>query len=93
MPKNRNLEKLISNVFTHRTEKGDTFEGLGIYDPVAGEWLQTPAESASARAEQEAIRAEKAVIARKEAEARAEKAEAEAAQLREALAHLQADRE
>ncbi len=96
-------------------------EGLGIYDPVAGEWLQTPAESASARAEREAIRAERqtaraereairaerqtaraeqeatraeqAVIAREEAETRAEKAEAEAAQLREALASLQADRE
>ena len=27
-------------------------EGLGIYDPIAGEWLQTPAEAAEARAEQ-----------------------------------------
>ena len=89
-------------------------EGLGIYDPVAGEWLQTRAESASARAEREATRAEsasaraereatraeqetaraeQAVIAREQAEARAEQAEAEAAQLREALARLQAERE
>ena len=49
-------------------------EGLGIYDPVAGSWLQTPAESATNRAET--------------AEARAEKAEAEVAQLREELARL-----
>ena len=32
--------------------------GLGIYDPVEDEWLQTPAESASARADREATRAE-----------------------------------
>ena len=44
-------------------------EGLGLYDPVAEVWLQTPAESAEARAEQEAERAETA-------EARAETAEA-----------------
>ena len=54
-------------------------EGLGIYDPVAGSWLQTPAESASARAEQEAAarreaeaRAEQEAVARREAEARVE---------------------
>ncbi len=51
-------------------------EGLGIYDPVAREWLQTPAESATVRAET--------------AETRAEQAEAEAAELREQLARLQA---
>ena len=32
--------------------------GLGIYDPVEDEWLQTPAESALARADREATRAE-----------------------------------
>ena len=81
-------------------------DGLGIYDPVAGEWLQTPAESASARAErettraerettraeQETIRAEQEAIAREEAETRAEKAETEAAQLREEIARLKAHR-
>ncbi len=50
-------------------------EDLGIYDPVAGAWLQTPAESAEARAEQEA--------------ARAEQLETEVAQLREQLQRLQ----
>ena len=49
---------------------------LGIYDPVAGQWLQTLAEAAKARAET--------------AETRAEQAEAEAAQLREELARLRA---
>ncbi|MYB65018.1 Uma2 family endonuclease [Candidatus Poribacteria bacterium] len=57
-------------------------EGLGLYDPVAEAWLQTPTESAEARAEQEAARAENA-------EARAEAAETEAAQLREQLERLQ----
>ena len=51
-------------------------EGLGIYDPVARKWLQTPAEAAETRAEQEA-------------NAR-QKAEAEVAELREQLARLQA---
>ncbi|MDE0315491.1 MAG: Uma2 family endonuclease [Candidatus Poribacteria bacterium] len=78
--------------------------GLGIYDPAADEWLQTPAESALSLAEQEAIRAETAEAraetaeARAEqettraetAEARAEQAEADAAKLREQLARLQA---
>jgi Uma2 family endonuclease len=58
-------------------------EGLGIYDPVAREWLQTPAEIAEARAEQE-------IIARQSAEARAEQAETAATELREQLARLQA---
>ena len=49
---------------------------IGIYDPVLGTWLQTPAEAAEARAEN--------------AETRAENAEAEAAELREQLARLQA---
>ncbi|MDE0085155.1 MAG: Uma2 family endonuclease [Candidatus Poribacteria bacterium] len=77
--------------------------GLGIYDPAANDWLQTPAESALSLAEQEAIRAETAEAraetaeARAEqettraetAEARAEQAEADAAKLREQLARLQ----
>jgi Uma2 family endonuclease len=63
-------------------------EGLGIYDPVAAAWLQTPAEVEAARAEQEAARAEREVIARQQATARAEQAEAEASQLREQLARL-----
>ena len=50
--------------------------GIGIYDPVANDWVRT-------RAEVEAIRADNA-------EARAEAAEAENAQLREELARLQA---
>ena len=49
--------------------------GLGIYDPVAGAWLQTPTESAEARAET--------------AEARVETAETEVTQLREQLQRLQ----
>ena len=78
--------------------------GLGIYDPIADEWLQTPAESAlslakqeatraetaEARAEQETTRAETAEARAETAEARAKQAEVEAAQLREQLARLQA---
>ena len=56
-------------------------DGLGIYAPDAGEWLQTPADAATARAEQAETRVQH------EAEAR-QKAEAEAAQLREELARL-----
>ena len=58
-------------------------DGLGIYDPDAMEWLQTPTEAATARAEQEKMRAE-------QAETRIEQAEAEVAQLREELARLKA---
>lgn len=54
---------------------------FGIYDTVAGEWLQTAAEAAETRARQEASRAENA-------EARAENAEAEVAQLRQELDRL-----
>ncbi len=50
-------------------------EGLGIYDPVAGAWLQTPTESAEARAET--------------AETRVEQLETEVAQLREQVERLQ----
>ena len=65
-------------------------EGLGIYDPVRSEWLQTPAESATVRAETAETRAETAETRAETAETRAEKAEAEAAELREQLARLQA---
>lgn len=79
-------------------------EGLGIYDPVAREWLQTPAESAAASAEIAEARAEREAIARQQEAARAEreaaraeqasegqkKAEAEATQLREEIARLKA---
>ena len=64
--------------------------GLGIYDPVAGAWLQTPAESASARADQEATRADQeATRADQEAAAR-QRAESELAELREELEGLKA---
>ena len=65
-------------------------EGLGIYDPVAKEWLQTPAASATMRAENAETRAEAAETrAEQEAIAR-QRAEAEAAELREQIARLQA---
>ena len=77
--------------------------GLGLYDPVAEAWLQTPAESAearaeiaearaeqeAARAEQEAARAEQEAARAEQEAARAETAEAEVAQLREQLERLQ----
>ena len=79
-------------------------EGLGLYDSVASEWLQTPAESATVRAETAEARIEtaearaetaearvaKEAIARQQEAARAETAEAEATRLREELARLQA---
>ena len=72
-------------------------EGLGIYDPVANEWVQTRAEAeatradtAEARAAQEVTRADTAEAhAAQEATARQE-AEAEAEKLREQIARLQA---
>ena len=71
--------------------------GLGIYDPVAGAWLQTPAESASARADREATRAELQTIRADMAETRADqeaaarqRAEAELAELREEIERLKA---
>ena len=64
--------------------------GLGLYDPGAGAWLQTPAESAvrraelaETRAEQEALRADLEALAR-------QKAEAEVAELREEIERLKA---
>ncbi len=66
---------------------------IAIYDPIAGEWVQTRAE----RTEIAEARAEQETIARQNAEARAEQetiarqnAEAEATQLREELARLKA---
>ncbi len=58
--------------------------GLGLYDPVAGAWLQTPAESAEARAEQEAARAEQEAARAEQEAARAEQeaARAETAETR-----------
>jgi len=78
--------------------------GLGIYDPVAGAWLQTPAESAIARADREATRAELQTIRADMAESRADeeaaradeeaaarqRAEAELAELREEIKRLKA---
>ena len=78
--------------------------GLGIYDPGAGEWVQTPAESAvrraelaETRAEQEALRANLAALRADDAETRAEQetiarqeAEAEIARLQEEIERLKA---
>ncbi|MDE0316012.1 MAG: Uma2 family endonuclease [Candidatus Poribacteria bacterium] len=50
-------------------------DGLGVYAPGAGEWLQTPAEAATARAEQAETRAEAATARAEQAETRAEQAE------------------
>ena len=61
---------------------------LGVYDPVAEQWLQTPAEQHTARAEDAEARAED-VEARAAQEALArQKAEAELERLREQLARL-----
>ena len=63
---------------------------LAVYDPVGAEWLQTPSETAEARAEQEATRAETAEAhAEREAIAR-QQAEEEVKRLREQLARAQA---
>ena len=77
---------------------------LAVYDPVAAQWLQTPAEQHAARAENAEARAENAEARAENAETRAEnvearaaeetlarqKAEAEVERLREQLARLQA---
>ncbi len=77
-------------------------DGLGVYDPGAGKWLQTPADKATERAEQAETRAEQAETRAEQAETRAEqaetlvqheaqarqKAEAEILQLQEELARL-----
>ena len=96
------LRSSALNLDFHVSDEGDM--GLGIYDPIAAAWLQTPAESALAyaesalaRAEQETARAQTAetraeqeTVARQQETTRAENAEAEAARLREELARLQA---
>ncbi len=70
---------------------------IGIYDPVTGDWVQTRAEAAEARATQEAAARQEEATRAEAAEARAtqeanarQQAEAEVAQLREQLARLQA---
>ena len=65
---------------------------IGIYDPVAGEWLQTQAAREAARAETAETQAAREAARAETAETRAEKAEAEVARLREALARSQAPR-
>ena len=78
---------------------------LGIYDPIGGEWLQTPAETAEAYAEEQATRAETAEAHAEEQATRAETAEAHAEEQatraetaeahaeREAIARQQAEEE
>ncbi len=56
---------------------------LGFYDKVSAKWLETPADTAAARADQEAARADQETEIRK-------LAEAEAARLREELERLKA---
>ncbi len=56
---------------------------LGFYDTVSSKWLETPADTAAARADQEAARADQEAEMRKQAEA-------EAARLREELERLKA---
>ena len=55
-------------------------EGLGIYDPVANEWVRTRAEAAEARTAQEVTRAETAEARAAQETTRAETAEARTAQ-------------
>ena len=71
---------------------------LRVYEPVRGEWLQTPAEAHAARAEREAIARQQQMTRAENAAARAEKetiarqkAEAEVERLREQLTRLQAN--
>ena len=56
---------------------------LAVYDPVEGQWLETPVEAAERRAETAEIRAEQEAIAR-------QKAEEELKRLQEQLARSQA---
>ena len=79
------VDDLDADLYTSALNSGFPADvaGLGIYDPVGGAWLQTPAESALALAELEAI-------ARQQEAARADAAEAEAARLRAELERLQA---
>ena len=65
---------------------------LRVYDPMRGEWLQTPAEAYAARAETAEARAEREAIAHRQQRARAETAEAEVERLREQLSRSQTSR-
>lgn len=71
-------------------------EEIAIYDPIADNWLQTPAdrtEIAEARAEQESIARENAEALMEQEATRADTAEAENALLREEIERLKAGRE
>ena len=48
-------------------------EGLGIYDPVSGKWLQTRAEREAAARQQEAARADREAAARQQEAVRADR--------------------
>ena len=63
---------------------------LRVYEPVRGEWLQTPAEAYAARAEREAIARRKAEAETQQETIARQKAEAEVERLREQLIRLQA---
>ena len=63
---------------------------LAVYDPVAEQWLQVPAEQQAARAEDAEARAEDAEARAAQETIARQKAEAELERLREELARLQA---
>lgn len=63
---------------------------LVVYDPVAKQWLQTPAEQHAARAENAETRAENMEARAAQETIARQKAEEELERLREQLAHLQA---
>ena len=102
------IDDLSADLYTSAVNAGfpPDVAGLGIYDPVADAWLQTPAESATARAETAEARIETAEARAETAEAHAEQetiarqqetiarqeAEAEVVRLQEELARLQARR-
>ncbi len=62
---------------------------LAVYDPVAEQWLQVPAEKAEARAAEAEARAEEAEARAAQETIARQKAEAELERLREQLARLQ----
>ena len=64
---------------------------LAVYDPVEGEWLQTPAETAQQRAENAETRAETAETRAEQESLARQKAEEEVKRLREQLARAQTD--
>ena len=63
---------------------------LAVYDPVAEQWLQVPADQHAARAEEAEARAEEAEARAAQETIARQKAEAELERLREQLARLQA---